>query len=159
MYIRRNGRHGKLIDIMAHVPDITQIGLEDPVTSFLVFAEAWIKHDDIRSSDRPWQKEPLPVDVLRQIYDTYSEKLNGLHQPAVEDLDPALVAILVDTGRLTPPTSPRLTQEAPGAPIAPSRPQMLALALETAGGTQASGQPLAAVRALFCAVPAGVPDA
>ena len=139
---------------MAHVPDITQIGLEDPVTSFLVFAEAWIKHDDIRSSDRPWQKEPLPVDVLRQIYDTYSEKLNGLHQPAVEDLDPALVAILVESGCIAPPTSPRLPPEAPGAPIAPSRPQRLALALETAGGTQASGQPLATtVRALFAVVP------
>ena len=140
--------------IMAHDPDITHIGLEDPVTSFLVFAEAWIKHDDIRSSDRPWQKEPLPVDVLRQIYDTYSEKLNGLHQPAVEDLDPALVAILVESGRITPPTSPRLTPEAPGAPIGPPRPTRLAVAVETAGGTQASGQPLATtVRALFAVVP------
>ena len=145
--------------MMAHDQDITHISLEDPVTSFLVFAEAWIKHDDIRSSDRPWQKEPLPVDVLRQIYHTYSEKLNGLHQPAVEDLDTDLVALLVGLGRITPPTSPRLTPEAPGAPIAPSRPQMLALALESAGGTQASGQPLATtVRALFAVVPAVVPD-
>ena len=141
--------------IMAHDQDITHIGLEDPVTSFLVFAEAWIKHDD----NKAWQKEALPVDALRQIYHTYSEKLNGLHQPAVEDLDTDLVALLVEKGLITPPTSPRLTPEAPGAPIAPSRPQMLALALETAGGTQASGQPLAAVRALFGAVPAGVPDA
>ena len=139
-------------------PDITHIGLEDPVTSFLVFAEAWIKHDDIRSSDRPWQKEPLPVDVLRQIYDTYSEKLNGLHQPVFEDLDPALVALLAEKGRITPPTSPRLTLQVPGAPIAPSRPRRHAVAVETAGGTQASGQPLAAVRALFAVVPAVVPD-
>ena len=151
MYIRRNRRHSKHIDIMAHVPDITQIGLEDPVQSFLVFAEAWIKHDDIRPSDKAWQKEALPVDALRQIYDTYSEKLNGLHQPAVEDLDTDLVALLVAKGLITPPTSPRLTQEAPAAPIGPPRPTRVA---------QASGQPLAAVRALFFgAVPAGVPDA
>ena len=138
---------------MAHVPDITQIGLEDPVTSFLVFAEAWIKHDDIRSSDMPWQKEPLPVDVLRQIYITYSAKLNGLHQPAVEDLDTDLVALLVGLGRITPPTSPRPTQEAPAAPIAPPRPTSLAVA-------QAPGQPLpTAARELFGAFPAVVPDA
>ena len=144
---------------MAHVPDITQIGLEDPVQSFLVFAEAWIKHDDIRPSDKAWQKEALPVDALRQIYDTYSEKLHGLHQPAVEDLDTDLVALLVELGRITPLTSPRLTLQVPGAPIAPSRPQRLALVLETAGGTQASGQPLATtVRALFAVVPAVVPD-
>ena len=92
MYIRRNGRHSKHIDIMAHDLDITHIGLEDPVTSFLVFAEAWIKHDDIRPSDQAWQKEALPVDVLREMYQVYSKNLNGLHQPAVEDLDPALVA-------------------------------------------------------------------
>ena len=146
---------------MAHDQDITHIGLEDPVTSFLVFAEAWIKPDlealpdgyvDTREA---WQKEPLPPDALRLIYESYSEKLNGLLQPAIEDLDPALVALLVEKGLITPPTSPRLTPEAPGAPIAPSRPQMLALALETAGGTQASGQPLAnrsAVRAISFAV-------
>ena len=133
-------------------PDITHIGLEDPVTSFLVFAEAWIKHDDIRPTDEAWQSEKLPEDVLRQIYHTYSEKLNGLHQPAVEDLDTDLVALLVEKGLITPPTSPRLTPEAPGAPIAPSRPTRLAVA-------QASGQPLAtAVRALFAVVPAVVPD-
>lgn len=149
--------------IMAHVPDITHIGLEDPVQSFLIFAEAWIKHEDIRPADediRPadiqpaWQLEALPGDVLREMYQVYSKNLNGLHQPAVEDLDPALVALLAEKGSITPPTSPRLPPEAPGAPIAPSRPQMLALALESAGGTQASGQPLATtVRALFAVVP------
>ena len=133
---------------MAHDQDITHIGLEDPVTSFLVFAEAWIKHDDKRPppADPTWQSEPLPPDALRLIYESYSEKLNGLLQPAVEDLDPALVALLAEKGRITPPTSPRLTQEAPGAPIAPSRPTRLAVA-------QASGEPLAAVRALFAVVP------
>lgn len=149
--------------IMAHVPDITHIGLEDPVQSFLIFAEAWIKHEDIRPADEDiqpadiqpaWQLEALPGDVLREMYQVYSKNLNGLHQPAVEDLDPALVALLAEKGSITPPTSPRLPPEAPGAPIAPSRPQMLALALESAGGTQASGQPLATtVRALFAVVP------
>jgi len=148
---------------MAHVPDITHIGLEDPVQSFLIFAEAWIKHEDIRPADEDiqpadiqpaWQLEALPGDVLREMYQVYSKNLNGLHQPAVEDLDPALVALLAEKGSITPPTSPRLPPEAPGAPIAPSRPQMLALALESAGGTQASGQPLATtVRALFAVVP------
>jgi len=147
---------------MAHVPDITHIGLEDPVQSFLIFAEAWIKHEDIRPADEDiqpadiqpaWQLEALPGDVLREMYQVYSKNLNGLHQPAVEDLDPALVALLAEKGSITPPTSPRLPPEAPGAPIAPSRPQMLALALESAGGTQASGQPLATtVRALFAVV-------
>ena len=150
---------------MAHVPDITQIGLEDPVTSFLIFAGAWKKPDlealpeDYEDTRHAWQFEVLPEDALRLIYDTYSEKLNGLHQPAVEDLDTDLVALLVELGRITPPTSPRLPPEAPGAPIAPSRPTRLAVAVETAGGTQASGQPLAAVRALFAVVPAVVPDA
>ena len=163
MYIRRNRRHSKHIDIMAHVPDITQIGLEDPVTSFLIFAGAWKKPDlealpeDYEDTRHAWQFEALPEDALRLIYESYSEKLNGLLQPAIEDLDPALVAILVDTGRITPPTTPRLTPEAPGAPIGPPRPTRLAVAVETAGGTQASGQPLATtVRAISFAV---VPDA
>ena len=136
--------------IMAHVPDITHIGLEDPVTSFLVFAEAWIKKDDIRSTDKAWQSEALPVDVLREMYKVYSKNLNGLHQPAVEDLDPALVALLAEKGRITPPTTPRLTQEAPGAPKAPTRQTSVA---------QASGLPPAAGRALFGVVPAVVADA
>ena len=151
---------------MAHDQDITHIGLEDPRESFLIFAGAWKKPDlealpeDYVDTRYGWQMEALPVDALRQIYDTYSEKLNGLHQPAVEDLDPALVAILVESGRITPPTSPRLTQEVPGAPIAPSRPRRHAVAVETAGGTQASGQPLAnTIRRLFAGVPAGAPDA
>ena len=147
--------------IMAHVPDITHIGLEDPVQSFLVFAGAWKKHEDIRPADediRPeqpaWQLEALPEDALREINYWYSKNLYGLQQPVFDDLDPALVALLAESGRITPPTSPRLPPEAPGAPIAPSRPQRLALALETAGGTQASGQPLATtVRALFAVVP------
>ena len=60
---------------------------------------------------------------------------------------------LQQVGRVTPPQSPRLTTEAPGAPIAPPRPTSVAVA-------PASGQPLAtAVRALFAVVPAVVPDA
>ena len=140
MYIRRNRRHSKHIDIMAHVPDITQIGLEDPIQSFLVFTGAWKKHEDTRPA---WQLEALPGDVLREIYQVYSKNLNGLHQPAVEDLDTDLVALLVAKGLITPPTTPRLTPEAPGAPIAPPRPTRLAVA-------HASGQPQAtAVRELF----------
>ena len=151
MYIRRNRRHSKLIDIMAHVPDITHIGLEDPVQSFLVFAGAWKKHEDTR---RAWQLEALPEDALREINYWYSKNLYGLPQPVFDDLDPALVALLAESGRITPLTSPRLPIQVPGAPIAPSRPQRLALALETAGGSQASGQPLATtVRALFAVVP------
>ena len=151
---------------MAHDQDITHIGLEDPVTSFLVFAEAWIKPDLEALPDgyvdtrKNWQFEKLPEDALRLIYDTYSAKLTGLHQPAVKDLDPALVEVLKEKGRLTPPTTPRLTPEAPAAPIAPPRPTRLAVAVETAGGTQASGQaPVTTVRALFGVFPAVVPDA
>ena len=55
-------------------------------------------------------------------------------------------------GLVSPPQSPRQT-EAPGAPKAPTRPTSLAVA-------QAPGQPQpTAVRSLFGAVPAGVPDA
>ena len=139
--------------IMAHDQDITHIGLEGSVTSFLVFAEAWMKHDDIRSTDKAWQSEALPVDVLREMYNVYSKNLNGLHQPARKDLDPDLVALLVAKGLITPPTTPRLTQEAPAAPIAPPRPTSFAVA-------QAPGQPLpTAARELFGAFPAVVPDA
>ena len=143
--------------IMAHDQDITHIGLEDPRESFLIFARAWIKPDlealpdGYEDKRKDWQFEKLPEDALRFIYESYSAKLTGLHQPAVKDLDPALVEVLKEKGRLTPPTTPRLTPEAPAAPIGPPRPTRVA---------QASGQPLAAVRALFFgAVPAGVPDA
>ena len=57
----------------------------------------------------------------------------------------------LQVGLVSPPQTPRQT-EAPGAPKAPTRPPRLAVA-------QASGQPLAASRELFGAVPAGVPDA
>ena len=66
----------------------------------------------------------------------------------------------LEVGLVSPPSSPRQTPEAQGAPGAPSRPPRLARILETAGGSQASGQPLATtVRALFADVPAVVPDA
>ena len=58
----------------------------------------------------------------------------------------------LQVGLVSPPQSPRRMTAAPGAPVAPTRPPRLAVA-------QASGQPLAAVRELFGAVPAGVPDA
>ena len=139
-------------------PDITHIGLEDPVTSFLIFAAgAWKKPDlealpeDYEDTRHAWQFEALPEDALRFIYESYSEKLNGLHQPAVKDLDPALLEVLTGKGRLTPPTSPRPTQEAPAAPIGPPRATRLAVAVEAAGGTQAT-------RALFGDVPPGAPD-
>ena len=54
-------------------------------------------------------------------------------------------------GRVTPPSSPRQTLRVPDAPKPPTRPLAVA---------QAPGQPQAtAVRALFPADPAGVPDA
>ena len=90
----------------------------------------------------------------------FTPQLNkNLEQVIFDMLQDDSARMLRQVGLVSPPQSPRLTLQVPGAPAAPSRPQRLALALETAGGTQASGQPLAAVRALFCAVPAGVPDA
>ena len=62
----------------------------------------------------------------------------------------------LEVGLVSPPSSPRQTPEAQGAPGAPSRPPRLARILETAGGSQASGQPLAtAVRAISFAVVPG----
>ena len=139
-------------------------GLEQPLSSFFVFVLAWamkpqrkkLRMSTTRQTQPLWQCRELSDDVLQEIYRSYTKNLNGLDRPVYALLDPALKAL----GRITPPTSPK-APKAPGAPKAPSRPQRLALAIEEAGGSQASGQTLpTAVRALvFGAVPAGVPDA
>ena len=138
-------------------------GLEEPLNSFFLFVFAWsmkpqrkkLRVSSTRQTQPLWQCRELSDDVLQEIYRSYTKNLNGLDRPVYALLDPALKAL----GRITPLTSPK-APKAPGAPKAPSRPQRLALALETAGGTQASGQPLATtVRALFAVVPAVVPDA
>ena len=138
-------------------------GLEQPLSSFFVFVLAWAmkpQRKKLRMSTT-WQTQPLwqcrelSDDVLQEIYRSYTKNLNGLDRPVYALLDPALKAL----GRITPLTSPK-APKAPGAPKAPSRQQRLALAVDAAGGSQASGQPLAtAVRALFADVPAVVPDA
>ena len=138
-------------------------GLEQPLSSFFVFVLAWamkpqrkkLRMSTTRQTQPLWQCWELSDDVLQGIYRSYTKNLNGLDRPVYALLDPALKAL----GRITPLTSPK-APKAPGAPKAPSRPQRLALAVEAAGGSQASGQPLTtAVRALFGVVPAGVPDA
>ena len=139
-------------------------GLEQPLSSFFVFVLAWamkpqrkkLRMSTTRQTQPLWQCRELSDDVLQEIYRSYTKNLNGLDRPVYALLDSSLKAL----GRITPPTSPK-APKAPGAPKAPSRPQRLALAIEEAGGSQASGQPLpTAVRALvFGAVPAGVPDA
>jgi len=90
----------------------------------------------------------------------FTPQLNkNLEQVIFDMLQDDSARMLRQVGLVSPPQSPRLTLQVPGAPKAPSRPQRLALALETAGGTQASGQPLATtVRALFAVVQAVVPD-
>ena len=132
-------------------------GLEEPLNSFFLFVFAWsmkpqrkkLRVSSTRQTQPLWQCRELSDDVLQEIYGSYTKNLNGLDRPVYALLDPALKAL----GRITPQTSPK-APKAPGAPKAPSRPKMLALALETAGGSQASGQPLATtVRALFAVVP------
>ena len=138
-------------------------GLEEPLNSFFLFVFAWsmkpqrkkLRVSSTRQTQPLWQCRELSDDVLQEIYRSYTKNLNGLDRPVYALLDPALKAL----GRITPLTSPK-APKAPGAPKAPSRQQRLALAVDAAGGSQASGQPLAtAVRALFADVPAVVPDA
>ena len=118
---------------------------------------------------KAWEKENLnfadeyPMDAMLAFMMMHMTHPKEKPTPFTE-LDPNIARMILDVllkdsaakredvGLVSPPSSPRLT-ETPSAPPAPTRPPRLAVA-------QASGQPLAnAVRALFDAVPAGVPDA
>ena len=104
--------------------------------------------------------EAMLAFMLRHLPNPQANKDKSTHQ-LNKNLEQAIFDLLLDdsaetrerVGLGSPPTSPRLTLRVPDAPKPPTRPTSLAVA-------QASGQTLAtAVRALFGAFPAVVPDA
>ena len=104
--------------------------------------------------------EAMLAFMLRHLPNPQANKDKSTHQ-LNKNLEQAIFDMLLDdsarmlqqVGLVSPPQSPRLPLQVPGAPEAPSRPTRLAVA-------QASGQPLTtALRKLFAVVPAVVPDA
>ena len=122
--------------------------------------------DEPRTWDNLNVSEEFPRDAMLAFMMMHGRnpQANLARQPPtqlIKNLEQYIFELLLDdsaetrerVGLGSPPTSPRPTLRVPDAPKAPTRPTSLAVA-------QAPGQPQpTAVRTLFGAVPAVVPDA
>ena len=120
------------------------VSVDYPSDAMLAFMLPASTTYQMRPSDENYDEDYDVTDFWPQLNDEIAKMIFDLVKK-----DSALTR--KGKGLVSPPSSPRQT-EAPGAPKAPTRQTSLAVA-------QASGQPLAAARALFGVVPAVVPNA